>query len=178
MNTRAANRYAKALLELATENSQEQAVHKDMQLVGETIAESSELDMLLHSPIFKISDKKAAINAVFGGKVTALSNNLFDLLETNKRMPLLGLIAKQYGVLYNQAKKVVQATVTTAFPIGNTLQSKILAKAQELAKGKQINLKSTIDPNIIGGFILRVGDVQIDASILNKLGNLKRELKE
>jgi F-type H+-transporting ATPase subunit delta len=177
MSTRAANRYAKALLELATESSQEQAVYQDMQLVAQSLADSKELDVFLHSPVYKISDKKSAINAVFGGKITALSNQLVDLLETNKRMALLGLIAKQYGVLYNQAKKIVQATVTTAFAIDNALHSKILAKAQELAKGKQINLKSTIDPNIIGGFILRVGDVQIDASVLNKLGNLKRELK-
>ena len=177
MSTRAANRYAKALLELATESSQEKSVFQDMQLVAQTITDSKELDIFLHSPIYKISDKKETVKAVFGSKINELSNNLINLLETNKRMALLQLIAKQYAVLYNEAKNIVQANVITAFPLDQALENKVMAKAQELAIGKEIKLKSTIDKDIIGGFILRVGDVQIDASVLNKLGNLKRELQ-
>lgn len=178
MNTRAANRYAKALINLALEEKQEDLVQKDMQLISNTIASNNELQMLLSSPIFKISDKKAALQGVFHSNNSALTNNLFSLLETNKRMPLLYAISKQYSVLYNQVKQTVKATVTTAFPIDTAMREKVLTKTAELVGNKKISLENKVDESIIGGFILRVGDVQIDASILNKLNKLKRELSE
>ena len=176
MSTRAANRYAKALLDLAFEENQGEVVFKDMQLVAQTISENTELQLLLDSPIFKITDKKEALLSVFGSKISALSTNLIGLLETNKRMSLFQLIAEQYSVLYNEKKQFVEATVTTAFAIDDKMRTLILSKAQELANGKEVQLTNKVDDSIIGGFILRVGDVQIDASVLNKLGNLKREL--
>ncbi|HIP48393.1 MAG TPA: ATP synthase F1 subunit delta [Lutibacter sp.] len=176
MSTRAANRYAKALLDLAFEENQGEAVFKDMQLVAQTISENAELQLLLDSPIFKITDKKEALLSIFGSKISKLSSNLIGLLETNKRMSLLQLIAIQYSVLYNEKNQFVEASVTTAFPIDDKMKTLILAKAQELANGKEVHLHNKVDESIIGGFVLRVGDVQIDASILNKLGNLKREL--
>lgn len=176
MSTRAANRYAKALLDLALEENQDETVYNDMKLVAQTISENAELQLVLDSPIFKIADKKDAVLKVFGTKICQLSTNLIGLLETNKRMSLLQLIALQYNVLYNEKKQFVEASVTTAIAIDDKMRSLILAKAQELANGKKVQLTNKIDESIIGGFILRVGDVQIDASVLNKIGNLKREL--
>lgn len=177
MNTRAANRYAKALLSLALDRKQEELVHKDMQFVSETIVANSDLQMLLSSPIIKIDDKTKALKSIFNKGISSLSINLIDLLATNKRIPLLQGIAKQYGVLFNQNKAIEKALVTTAFPIDENMRVQVLAKAKELAGDKKISLKNKVDENIIGGFILRVGDVQIDASIQNKLSKLKRELK-
>jgi len=176
MSTRAANRYAKALLDLAFEENQEEVVFKDMQLVAQTISENEELHLLLESPIFKITEKKEALLSIFEEKISSLSSKLIGLLETNKRMSLLQLIAVQYSVLYNEKKQFVEASVTTAFPIDDKMKALILVKAQELSNGKEVQLTNKVDESIIGGFILRVGDVQIDASVLNKLGNLKREL--
>jgi len=178
MNTRAANRYAKALISLALEEKQEELVQKDMQLISNTIASNKELKMLLNSPIFKISDKKTALQEIFHANSSALTNNLFALLASNKRMPLLEGISKQYKVLYNQVKQTEKAIVTTAFPIDDAMRTKVLAKTEELVGDKKISLENKVDESIIGGFILRVGDVQIDASILNKIGKLKRELKD
>jgi F-type H+-transporting ATPase subunit delta len=178
MSSRAANRYAKALLDLALEKKQEEIVQKDMQFISDTIASNNELQMLLVSPIFKITDKKAAIKSIFKNNSSNLSNNLIDLLATNKRMPLLQEIAKQYNILFNEVKETVKALVTTSFPIDDSMRKKVLAKATSLVGNKKISLENKVDENIIGGFILRVGDVQIDASILNKLNNLKRELSK
>ena len=178
MNTRAANRYAKALINQAVEEKQEDLVQKDMQLISNTIASNNELQMLLNSPIFKISEKKAALQGIFHDTNSSLTGNLFTLLETNKRMPLLYAISKGYSVLYNEVKQTVKATVTTAFPIDTAMREKVLAKTAELVENKKISLENKVDESIIGGFILRVGDVQIDASILNKIGKLKRELKD
>ncbi|MCK5537366.1 MAG: ATP synthase F1 subunit delta, partial [Bacteroidales bacterium] len=97
MSTRAANRYAKALLDIALEKKQEIVVQKDMQFISDTIADNSELQMLLSSPIFKITDKTKVLKSIFAKDISSLSNNLIDLLATNKRMPLLQAITKQYG---------------------------------------------------------------------------------
>ena len=178
MSVRAAKRYAKALLDLASDTNQGDVVYKDMQLIVKSIAENTELSLLLESPVYKISDKKKALLAVFSDKVNSLTTKLFALLEKNKRMGLLQRIAEQYQIQYNDKKGVVEASVITAFELDQNLRDKILSKAKELAKGKEINLKTKVDKAIIGGFILRVGDEQIDASVLNKINNLKRELKQ
>ena len=178
MSTRAANRYAKALLDLALEKKQEEVLFTDMQSVAKTITNSAELSLLLSSPAYKIADKKTALDAIFTANTGDLTSKLIGLLAENKRISLLPLIAKQYGVLYNEAKGKVKAVVTTAFPIDEALKSQVMARAEKLAKGNSILLESKVDKNIIGGFILRVGDVQIDTSIANKLNTLKSELKE
>ena len=177
MNIRAANRYAKALLSLALDKKQEDLVQKDMQFISETIASNTELQMLLSSPIYKISDKKAALLDVFKDNKSALTNQLIDLLESNKRMPLLQAIVKQYSVLYNQVKQIEKATVITAYPIDEAMREKVLAKTASLVGDKKISLENIVDESIIGGFVLRVGDVQIDGSVQNKIKKLKRELK-
>ena len=178
MSTRAANRYAKALLDLALEKKQEEIVQKDMQFISKSIAANSELQMLLESPIFKVSDKNKALKAIFNKDISDLSTKLIDLLTTNKRMPLLQGISKQYSLLFNEEKGIVKASVVTAFPIDDAMREKVLAKATELVGNKKISLENKVDEKIIGGFVLRVGDVQIDASIQNKLSKLKRELSE
>ena len=178
MSTRAANRYAKALLDLALETKQEDIMSNDMKFVSQAVAESSELRMLFDSPIFKVSDKKAALDAVFKSQTSDLTGKLFGLLAENKRISLLPLIAKQYAVLYNEVKGNVKALVTTAFPIDEALRTQVMTRAKELAGGKNVLLENKIDDTIIGGFILRVGDEQINASIANKLATLRRELKK
>lgn len=178
MNIRAANRYAKALLSLALDKKQEVLVQNDMQFISETIASSTELQMLLSSPVFKISDKKAALLDIFKDNKSALTNQLIDLLVANKRMSLLQAISIQYAILYNEVKQIEKAVVTTAFPIDEEMHEKVLVKTASLVGDKKISLENIVDESIIGGFILRVGDIQIDASILNKIGKLKRELKD
>ena len=177
MSTRAAKRYAKAILDLALEKKQEDVMSKDMEFISESIEASNELKMLLNSPVFKVSDKKQALEAIFSKNTSELTTKLIGLLADNKRIGLLPLITKSYAELYNEIKKTVSATVTTAFPISDSLREKVMTKAVELAGNKTVSLENKIDENIIGGFILRVGDVQIDASIANKLKTLERELK-
>lgn len=178
MNTRAATRYAKAVLELASENNLEEAVQKDMQDIALSISGSKELQQVLKSPILKNSDKKAAVDAIFGKNSNALTSKMFGLLADNKRLDLLQDVSNQYTVLYNNQKGIVKAIVTTAFALDDALKTKVLNKAKELVGDKQIQLENKIDEKLIGGFVLRIGDVQVDASITNKLNKLRRELVE
>ncbi|MBJ6368191.1 ATP synthase F1 subunit delta [Snuella sedimenti] len=170
---RAAVRYAKAVLSLANAQNQADAVNNDMKLMATTIAESQELSDMLNNSVIKVEAKKAALLAVFPN-LNAISTGLFDLLITNKRISILNDIAIKYSDLYDTLNGKEIAQVTTAFPLTKDLEAKVLAKVKTLTD-KTVELQSIVDETILGGFILRVGDKQYDASVSNKLNKLKRE---
>ena len=171
--SRAAIRYAKAVLALATEQKNADVVNEDMKLIANTIDQSDELSNLLNNAVTKSEDKKIALLAVFP-KLSAVTRGLFDILITNKRMDILNNVAKKYTVLYDKLIGKEIAHVTTAFPMNSDLEMKVLAKIKDLTN-KAVELENIVDESILGGFILRVGDQQYDASVSNKLNKLKRE---
>ncbi|MEW7279357.1 ATP synthase F1 subunit delta [Aquimarina sp. 2201CG1-2-11] len=172
--SRAAIRYAKAVLSLAQDKNATQDVQADMQDIIKTVDGSAELRMVLNSPLIKNEVKLASLKEVFksSGEVT---QKLFDVLIENKRVDLLADVAKQYIVLFDQLNNIQAAKVTTAVPLNEALTKVVLAKVKELT-GNDATLENVVDESIIGGFILRVGDLQYNASIANKLTTLKREL--
>jgi len=174
--SRAAIRYAKAILSFALEQQKEVEVNDDMILVAKTVNESKELQLLLNSPVLKAELKKSALKEVFADKVTPLTIGLINLLIENKRLPILGEVAIKYTVIYDSLKGIEVAKVTTAIPLTEELNKQILSKVIEIT-GKQATIESIIDPDIIGGFILRIGDIQYDASFSNKLQLLKRQFE-
>ncbi|MBP0902832.1 ATP synthase F1 subunit delta [Mariniflexile gromovii] len=170
---RAAIRYAKAVLSLASDRKTADAVNADMKLIASTIAESKDLNDALQSPVISASVKKAVLLEVFK-KADKTTLSLIDTLVTNNRIAILGDVASKYTQLFDESKGIQVATVTTAIPLTDALKQKVLAKAKELT-GKDIEVKSIVDESILGGFILRVGDIQYNASIANQLSKLKRE---
>ena len=174
--SRAAIRYAKAILSFALEQQKEVEVNNDMLLVANTIKDSKELQLLLNSPVLKTELKKSALKEIFGSKTSALTIGLINLLIDNKRLPILGEVAKKYNVIFDSLKGIEVAQVTTAIPLTEELNQQVLRKVIEIT-GKQATIESIINPDIIGGFILRVGDIQYDASVANKLQVLKRQFE-
>ena len=170
---RAAIRYAKAVLSLANNQKVAEAVNTDMKLIAETIAKNSDLSNTIQSPIVRSSVKKSILLSVFKN-INPITGNLIDTLITNKRLNILGGVASKYVQLYNELKGSEIATVTTAIEITDELKATVLAKVKELT-GKNVELKNVVDQSILGGFILRVGDVQYNASIANQLNKLRRE---
>ena len=172
--TRAAKRYAKAILDLAKEKNSADAVFTDMLQISETITKSEDLANMLKSPVVNSSVKKASLEEIFksAGEITQGS---FDVLIENGRINILDLVARNYIVRYNTLNKSQEAIVTSAIPLTPALEEKILAKVKELT-GTGAKIKNIIDKDIIGGFILRVGDLQYDASVSRNLNRLKREL--
>ncbi|MGB5668388.1 MAG: ATP synthase F1 subunit delta [Maribacter sp.] len=172
-DTRAAIRYAKAVLDIAVDNKATDAVEKDMRSVVRTISDSKELKDMLASPILKGETKKSALLSIFKGS-HQISEGLLKLLVDNKRVGMLNEVALKYIILNEQLKGQDVAFVTTAVPLTAVLEKKILAQVAKIT-GNEVTIKNKIDESIIGGFVLRVGDLQFDASIANKLSNLKRE---
>ena len=159
MSKRAAIRYAKAVLQKAEENNTQNVMFGDMQSVKATLDGSKELQNMLQSPVIKAEDKKEALLKIFSGK-SNLTKNLIQVLVINQRLNLLGGVAESYINLYNEAQGVKVAEVTTAVPLTSELKETVLVKVKELTGSTSVTINNIIDTTIIGGFILRVGDLQ------------------
>ncbi|MFV8374186.1 ATP synthase F1 subunit delta [Flavobacterium sp. LB1P62] len=173
-STRAAIRYAKAILDMADSIGVANEVGKDMTLIASTINGNQELNTFIENPTIKVEVKENALLEVFAD-VNGVTKGLFHLLFENKRFEILEAIALEYKKLLDEMNGIEVAKVTTAFPLDVDLKAKVLAKIGTLSD-KKITIENVVDPSIIGGFILRIGDQQYNASVANRLQVLKREL--
>ena len=174
-DSRATSRYVKSLLDLAIERNVVEDVHRDMLLFTETVTKNRSFDLLLQNPIIKHDKKLQILKAVFGGKVHDLTMAFFDIITRKNREPILASVARQFHNAYNEYKGIGKATVTTAVPLDDKLRGEIERLVRVYSDKKQIELIENVDPDLIGGFILKVGDRQVDASIKSKLKALEVE---
>ena len=172
-NTRAALRYAKAALGISLEQKEEELLGQDMQLIIDVFAQNKSLLNYLENPVISVSSKRSALQKVFS-QLNPLSDQLLDLLVKNNRIDLLKEVAIAFLELLQKQQGKEKAFVTTAVALTPVLEKTILEKAKELSLSK-IELENIIDPKIIGGFILRIGDLQYNASVSYQLEQLKRE---
>lgn len=172
---RAANRYAKAILDAAHTKGVSAEVNADMALVASTIGTNDELNTFILSPTSSNDVKYNVLLEVFAN-VNPVSTSLFRLLFENKRFELLQDIAMSYNARFDEMNGIEVAKVTTAVPLDAEMESKVLSKILTFSN-KKVIIKNIIDPSIIGGFILRIGDQQYNASVSNRLQTLRRELR-
>lgn len=174
--TKAAIRYAKSLLSLGKEKSILADFENDFALIKSTCEENRDLQLMLKSPVVKTDKKVTILKAIFEGQVSEFTYKFIDLLCKKKREYLLGEIAKAFHELMLVNKGIVDAKITSAVALDETLKASLTAKIKGDANAVELN--EVIDPSLIGGFIVRVGDKQVDASISTKLAELKRKLTD
>ncbi|RZJ34095.1 MAG: ATP synthase F1 subunit delta [Flavobacterium sp.] len=172
--TRAALRYAKAILETAHDKGVAAEVNTDMSLVAVTVKGNEELSAFLASPVIGAEAKRNVLEEVFSS-VSPVTKSLFRLLFENRRFEILGDLAKGYNTLFDEMSGIEVAKVTTAVPMDAEMESKVHARILTFTN-KKVIIENIVDPTIIGGFILRMGDRQYNASLANRLLVLKREL--
>ena len=173
---RIASRYAKSLLDLAKENGKLDRIKDDLSLFSQAV-ENRDLFLMIKSPIIKGNKKSSVFKAIFDGKIDTLTSAFFDIVIRKGREDLLPEIATSFVDQYNDLHGITTAHLTTATEIDDTLMATIKSKLSLLgASSDKVNLIKKIDPSIIGGFILQVGDKLIDASVKTKLAKLKKEL--
>ncbi len=175
--SRAAKRYAKAVLLQANEANNASEVFEDMQVVYNTITDSNELSEMLQSPVYTEEDKKSALLQIFSNQ-TETTKSLISTLVINKRTSLLSDVATSFVNIYKESQGIKVAKVITAVPLSSEIETKVLSKVKELTGSEKVTLENTVDESIIGGFILRVGDLQYNASISNNLARIKREFNK
>jgi len=174
-DSRVAIRYAKSLISLAEERQVLEQVKEDMLTIKSVCEENHDLTDMLKSPIVKGDVKNTILNKIFATKVCELSLAFINIVTNKKREAILGVIAENFISLYNESKNIVTASVTTAIAMSDDIRKQALAQLKLVVGDAQVQMEERVDENLIGGFVLRVGDLEFNASVANKLQQLKRE---
>lgn len=172
-----ATRYAKSLLQLAIEQGKLEQTYADMQLVKSVYEGNREFVNFLNSPIISTDKKIAVLSSIFEGKISEITSGFFRVLSTKRREMYIGDIAKAFIAQYKQHKGITTAVVTSAAGIDSNARAAILDLVKKQSKG-EVELVEKTDRSLIGGFILRIGDKQVDASISRKLNELRKTFEE
>jgi len=172
-----ATRYAKSLIDLAGEKSAVETIKKDIELFLATCRANPELQAILKNPIIGLDKKANILDGLFSGKVHEMILSFFKIVVRKGRAEILFATAKEFITQYNVIKNVVKATVTSASPLSQENISQIEDVVKKSTNG-EIILTSIVDPKLIGGFILKVGDKQFDTSISSKLNKLRKEFEQ
>lgn len=170
---RAASRYVKSLLDLAIEQNVLENVHSDMQLFSKVYQENNSFALMLRSPVIPHDKKRDILSKLFKGKVNNLTMSFFDIITRKNREPLLASIAREFHNAYNDYKGIGKATVTSAVPLDEKLRSEFESLVKKYSNKNQVELVERVDPEMIGGFVLKVGDRQVDTSIRSNIKALK-----
>ncbi|AIZ62971.1 ATP synthase F1 subunit delta [Hymenobacter sp. DG25B] len=175
---RVASRYAKSLLDLAEERGTLAQVKEDMDLFSKTLEENRDLRLLLRNPIVKHDKKLAILRAIFGGKVSELTEKFLTIVTQKNRESALEFIGSEFRSQYNLLRGVQVAEVITATPLTPALRAEVEQLVRQQAGLQQVELTEKIDASLIGGFVLRVGDRQIDDSVRHRLRKLRSEFSK
>lgn len=173
---RAAKRYAKALLTFAIERGELEAVHKDVLLIQQVASANKELAQMMRSAVIQEEKKISVYRKVFEGKVSDITLNFWILLAKNSRSSYIPDILDSFLTQYKEHHRIVPVNITTANKMDENLKANLITYLKQLSPGSEIEVHETINKDLIGGFIFRTSTHQIDASVANRLKNLKREL--
>jgi len=169
-----ATRYAKSIIDLAEEKKSLEEIKKDMELFSETLKGSHELQAVLANPIIGHSRKIKILEAIFGSKINKMTDSFFKIMVNKSRAGVLYATANEFINQYNIIKHISRAYVTSAAPLSEENQKTIKAEL-EAATGGKIELHTKVDAGLIGGFVLTIGDRQIDTSISSSLIRLQND---
>lgn len=175
MSSKAGARYAKSLLDLSKEQNAVEEVKNDMVFFEKIVDDNSELEAILKNPIVPLDKKQGILEDIFGSKVHAISNSFFQLVVKKGRSSILFDTAKQFVQQYNAIKGIVTAEVTSASALTDANRSEVIALVKKELGASEVVVKEKVNTDLIGGFILKVGDKQFDASIASGLTKLKKE---
>ena len=176
--SRVSHRYAKSLLDLALEKGQLEQVSEDMRMVLETIRNNHDLSVLLKSPVVKTDKKQEILKAIFGGQIGVITTAFLDIITRKRREGELEGVAEAFVSQYKKHKQILTAVITTANGLDEKLRAQVMDVVKQSAGGKAIELVEKTDKALIGGFVLRIGDKQVDSSVVRQIRNLERNFSE
>lgn len=168
-------RYAKALFDLAKENNNLEIVSNDIDLINSVVKESENFLQYFNSPIVKENKKEQLLKNVFHDKISIETFKFLELIINNGREEYLIDICRIFNNLYLEDKNILKVQLISAVELSDNLVQEIKQKLLETYKS-EIILENIIDEKIIGGFILKVKDKQIDASVLSSLKEIRKNL--
>jgi F-type H+-transporting ATPase subunit delta len=169
-----ASKYAKAVFSLAREQGRAEAFLEELEWAAAQFGQGEGRRLLLH-PRLPVSEKQAALDAVFAGQGSPLLRSLMKLLVEKRRGALLGAIAALYREEWLAARRTGVATVTTAQPLTDAQLEQVRARLSAL-HGREIELKQVVKPELVAGARVELGDWLLDGTLRARLARLRRTL--
>lgn len=167
--TEIAEPYAQALMSVAKSNNLTDQIGEDTQSLLALTKESEDLRTMLDSPVIEASKKKAVLRQVVGDQIHPFTLNILLLLVDRGRIMLLPEVCKQYQELLRQLKQAVLAEVTSAIELNHEQKEAIKQKVMAVTQAQQVELETSVDPDLLGGVVIKVGSQVIDASLRGQL---------
>ncbi len=166
--------YARALFEVASEQDKLELIHEQLNQFADVVSANRDTQLFFFSPYFSGEEKKDGLHRAVSGAEPELVNFLEALIERH-RMPALLRIRTRFDALWDKANRRLPVSITTAVPLDEATAQSIGRRIGEQT-GEQVELSSTVDEDIIGGIVLRVGNRIMDASIRSQLENLRKQV--
>jgi len=166
--------YARSLFEVAQEHDKLDEVRDQIGQFADALGESHDLQTFFFSPYFSTEEKKQGLNRALVD-ADPVFRNFLELLIENHRMPVIYRARRQFEALWDVEHRLLPVDVTSAVPLDPAVSEELGRKIREQT-GQNVELTSTVDPDILGGIVLRVGNSILDASISNRLQQLRREV--
>jgi ATP synthase F1 delta subunit len=168
--------YARALFEVASERDSLDEVHEQLGQFADALRENRNLMQFFFSPYFSTDEKKGALERAIEGGNPEFVNFLEALIERH-RMPVIFRMRERYDHMWEEARKLLPVEVTSAIELDDAIVQSIGDRVGEQT-GLKVELSSRVDPDILGGIVLRVGNVILDASILHRLEQLRKQVAQ
>jgi ATP synthase F1 delta subunit len=168
--------YARSLFEVATEQDKVDSIREQLGQFADALTANREVSIFFFSPYFSVQEKKDGLRRAVEGADPIFENFLEALIERH-RMPTIFRIRTRFDVLYDKSHKKLPVTVTSAVPLDDELVQSLGRRISEQT-GNEIEVASNVDPDILGGIVLRVGNFIMDASIRTRLEQLRREVAQ
>ena len=174
-----AGRYAQALYQLALEQGSTDQVAADLKSFAAMIAESADLARLVRSPVFSSQEQVKALDAIFTrAGITGVAANFIKLVATKRRLFAIGDMTANYARLHDAARGVTRADVTVAEPLSAAHLEALKAALLQVTGGKSVDVAVKVDPEIVGGIVVKLGSRMIDDSLKTKLNSIRTRMKE
>lgn len=172
---RVAKRYAKGLMDFLSESGKEETVMQEMKQLKSLIHENRDLKNFFGTPVLDHKKKVSIVKNVFAG-FSEESLTFISLIINQGRSEAIESIASEFINLYKIKNGIKNAVITSAKPLDQSQIEAIIAKAKsDLPEGTKVEVENKVNPELLGGFILRLDDKQFDASVSTKLNNLRKE---
>jgi len=168
--------YADALFEVASESDKLDEVHEQLGQLVDAMNEHHDLQLFFFSPYFTSAEKRGGISKAITGAEPELVNFL-ELLAEKHRMPAIFTIRRIFDELWADARKRLEVTVTSAVALDEALLEQIRGEIEDRT-GREIDLEAVVDDDVLGGLVLRVGNMIFDASVRSKLERVRREVAQ
>jgi F-type H+-transporting ATPase subunit delta len=166
--------YARSLFEVAREHDVLDVIHEQLGIWADALSENRSLQLLFFSPRFSSAEKRDGIRRIIDGGDPRFINFL-ELLAERHRLPVTFRIRRAFDELWREEHKLLPVEVTSAVELDEALVSDIGKRIEERT-GRRVELTSKVDPDIIGGLVLRVGNRILDASVHGRLERLRRQI--